>query len=92
MCFRAHVTAARATNQRAALMIVTCRFHRRYMAGNKACRLWANMVRQLKPKMIVPQHGRPFADPDTISAFLDWISNLECGLDLLTQEDYRIPS
>ena len=27
-------------------------FHRRYMAGNKACRLWANMVRQLKPVMI----------------------------------------
>ncbi|MEE3157614.1 MAG: MBL fold metallo-hydrolase [Pseudomonadota bacterium] len=66
-------------------------FHRRYMAGNKACRLWANMVRRLQPKMIVPQHGSPFADAETINAFLDWISELECGLDLLTQEDYRIP-
>ena len=61
------------------------------MAGNKACRLWANMVRRLQPKMIVPQHGSPFADAETINAFLDWISELECGLDLLTQEDYRIP-
>ena len=66
-------------------------FHRRYMAGNKACRLWANMIRQLQPQMIVPQHGRPFVGPDMINAFLDWISQLECGLDLLTQADYRIP-
>lgn len=66
-------------------------FHRRYMAGNKACRLWANMIRQLQPKMIVPQHGRPFVGPDMINAFLDWISQLECGMDLLTQADYRIP-
>ncbi|MEH6493143.1 MBL fold metallo-hydrolase [Halopseudomonas sp.] len=66
-------------------------FHRRYMAGNKACRLWANMVRQLAPSMLVPQHGRPFVGPAMINAFLDWISQLECGLDLLTQDDYRIP-
>lgn len=66
-------------------------FHRRYMAGNKVCRLWANMIRQLKPAMIVPQHGRPFVGPDMINQFLDWISQLECGMDLLGQEDYRIP-
>ncbi|WP_371923479.1 hypothetical protein [Pseudomonas sp. OIL-1] len=66
-------------------------FHRRYMAGNKACRLWANMIRSLQPEMIVPQHGRPFVGPAMIKAFLDWISQLQCGLDLLDQEDYRIP-
>src|SRR5690606_13311060 len=32
-------------------------FHRRYMAGNRVCRLWVNMVRKLNPAMIVPQHG-----------------------------------
>ena len=66
-------------------------FHRRYMAGNKACRLWANMIRTLKPAMMVPQHGRPFVGPDMINAFLDWISQLECGMDLLDQTHYRIP-
>ena len=35
-------------------------FHRRYMASNKACRLWAAMVRGMDVEMIVPQHGRPF--------------------------------
>lgn len=66
-------------------------FHRRYMAGNKACRLWSNMVRELKPAMIVPQHGRPFVGPVMIGQFLDWISQLQCGMDLLSQEDYQLP-
>jgi len=26
-----------------------------------------------------------------INTFLDWISQLECGMDLLSQDDYRIP-
>lgn len=66
-------------------------FHRRYMAGNKACRLWANMIRQLKPNMVVPQHGRPFVGTAMINQFLDWISQLQCGMDLMEQDDYRIP-
>lgn len=66
-------------------------FHRRYMVGNKACRLWANMVRQLKPKMVVPQHGRPFVGTAMINEFLDWISQLQCGMDLMEQDDYQIP-
>ncbi|NLY57827.1 MAG: FprA family A-type flavoprotein [Gammaproteobacteria bacterium] len=66
-------------------------FHRRYMAGNKACRLWANMIRQLEPKMLVPQHGRPFVGTAMINQFLDWISQLQCGMDLMEQDDYRIP-
>ncbi|MFK4133167.1 MBL fold metallo-hydrolase [Pseudomonas luteola] len=67
-------------------------FHRRYMACNKACRLWAGMVREMNVAMIVPQHGRPFASPPVIKAFLDWIETLECGIDLMTQEDYRLPA
>ncbi len=66
-------------------------FHRRYMCGNKVCRLWANMVRQLKPKMIVPQHGRAFVGPAMVNEFLDWISQLQCGMDLMEQDDYQIP-
>lgn len=66
-------------------------FHRRYMASNKACRLWAAMVRDMDVEMIVPQHGRPFVGREVISAFLYWIENLECGLDLLGPEDYQLP-
>jgi flavorubredoxin len=66
-------------------------FHRRYMASNKAGRLWAAMVREMDVAMIVPQHGRPFVGPEMISAFLYWIENLECGLDLMGPEDYKLP-
>jgi flavorubredoxin len=60
-------------------------FHRRYMASNKVCRLWARRVRALAPAMIVPQHGAPFAGPAVIARFLDWIENLACGIDLLDE-------
>ncbi|WP_028240622.1 oxygen-binding di-iron domain-containing protein [Stutzerimonas azotifigens] len=66
-------------------------FHRRYMAGNKACRLWAQMVRKMDVERIVPQHGRPFIGPEMVTTFLDWIETLECGLDLLGPEDYQLP-
>ena len=64
-------------------------FHERYMGSNKVARLWAEMVRQLDPAMIVPQHGLPF-DGRSIPAFLDWLSQLECGIDLLGPAHYRI--
>jgi flavorubredoxin len=66
-------------------------FHRRYMASNKACRLWAHMVRRMDLEMIVPQHGRPFVGAKMIGEFLDWVESLECGLDLMTAQDYRVP-
>ncbi|WP_455230334.1 MBL fold metallo-hydrolase [Geopseudomonas aromaticivorans] len=66
-------------------------FHRRYMASNKVCRLWADMVRKMDVSMIVPQHGRPFVGPAMINAFLDWISQLECGMDLMGPADYTLP-
>jgi flavorubredoxin len=66
-------------------------FHKRYMCSNKACRLWANMVRGMDIDMIVPQHGRSFRGGEMIGKFLDWISTLECGVDLLTQDNYKVP-
>ena len=65
-------------------------FHRRYMNSNKACRYWANMVRELDIEMIVPQHGRCFSGR-AVTELIDWISTLECGLDLMTQNNYRLP-
>jgi len=63
-------------------------FHQRYMASNKVCRLWADMVRKLDVEMIVPQHGSPFIGKDMVNTFLDWISHLACGIDLLEPENF----
>lgn len=66
-------------------------FHRRIMASNKVCRYWTNMVRQMDVEWIVPQHGRSFKGKDMIKQFLAWVDNLQCGVDLMTQENYRVP-
>lgn len=66
-------------------------FHRRYMTSNKACRFWASMVRTLDIESIVPQHGRPFIGKSMVNQFISWVENLECGIDLMTQENYQIP-
>lgn len=65
-------------------------FHQRYMGSKKACRLWANMVRQLDVEMMVPQHGSPFVGTAMINQFLDWISDLECGIDLLSEDSFSL--
>ncbi len=66
-------------------------FHRRYMVSNKVCRLWVAMVRGLDVEMIVPQHGCRFVGKDQVNRLLDWIERLECGIDLLGDDNYRIP-
>lgn len=67
-------------------------FHKRYMLSNKACRLWAKMVKKLDIQALVPQHGSPMLDPKIARECIDWIENLECGLDLIDQSLYSIPS
>lgn len=66
-------------------------FHQRYMASQKACRLWADMVRGMDVEMLVPQHGRPFVGKPMVNRFLDWISDLPCGVDLLDAGSYQVP-
>ncbi|GAB4192679.1 MAG: MBL fold metallo-hydrolase [Wenzhouxiangellaceae bacterium] len=66
-------------------------FHQRYMSGNKVCRLWANMVKDLDMDWLIPQHGRPFKGRKHINEFLHWVEQLECGIDLMTQSNYQIP-
>lgn len=63
-------------------------FHRRYMASNRVARLWVQMVRDLAPEMIVPQHGLPMRG-DAMWRFLDWLSRLECGVDVIDPLIYR---
>jgi flavorubredoxin len=63
-------------------------FHKRYMVSNKVCRYWAAMVREMDVEMLVPAWSL-FQRPRSDHAFLDWIENLQCGIDLFTQEHYR---
>lgn len=63
-------------------------FHRRYMASNRALRLWVEMVRELDPDMIVPQHGMPFRGA-AIKPLLEWLEGLQCGVDLMGPVNYR---
>ena len=67
-------------------------FHRRYMSNNKACRLWAQMVRRMDVEWIVPQHGSSFRGKAMVGRFLDWFETLECGTDLVGEADYPPPS
>ncbi len=66
-------------------------FHKRYMASNKVLKFWTNMVRQLDIEMIVPQHGAIFKGKEMVERFINWVENLQVGVDLLTQEKYRVP-
>ena len=63
-------------------------FHKRYMASNRALRLWVEIVRELRPEMIVPQHGMPFRG-EAIAPMLDWLQGLHCGVDLMGPVNYR---
>jgi len=65
-------------------------FHRRYINSNRVCRYWANMVSDLDISMMVPQHGRAMTGP-AVNEFIQWIAALECGVDLMTQDNYRLP-
>jgi len=49
-------------------------------------------VRELDPEWIVPQHGAPMKGKVVIKQFLDWIESLVCGVDLMTQDAYKLPT
>ena len=40
--------------------------------------------------MIVPQHGAAMSGP-AVREFIDWVETLECGVDLMTAQDYALP-
>ncbi len=58
-------------------------FHKRYMASNKACRKWVEEIKDIDVEIIVPQHGAVLKGRDIVERFLEWLSNLKCGVDLL---------
>jgi flavorubredoxin len=64
-------------------------FHRRYMCSNKALRCWLDTIADLEIDMIAPQHG-PIYRGAAVPALLDWLRNLQCGIDLM-QSHGRFP-
>jgi flavorubredoxin len=66
-------------------------FHRRYMVSSKVLKFWANMARTLPIDMIVPQHGAPMKGA-AVGEFINWIENLSCGVDHLSQSHYTVPA
>src|SRR5690606_4240639 len=66
-------------------------FHRRYMGSNRAARLWVDMVRELDPLMVVPQHGMPLKG-EAMQRMLDWLSRLQRAIDPLGPQDHRAPA
>lgn len=66
--------------------------HKRYIATNKACKLWAAMARRMDIEAIVPQHGiRYFKGKDMVKKFINWIDGLSCGVDLMNEASYPAP-
>ncbi len=58
-------------------------FHKRYMASNSIVRKWCDRVRRLNPDILAPQHGALYKG-EAIHDFLDWLSALRCGVDILS--------
>jgi flavorubredoxin len=86
-----HDVAAKPVEDFAAHLPSMIGFHRRYMISNRICRLWAAMARSMDIEMIVPQHGARFVGKPMVARFIDWVEQLECGVDLMTQAQYRVP-
>lgn len=63
-------------------------FHRRYMNSQRVTKLWANALRDLEVSMMVPQHGYRMDGNAMFQDFLDWVSELPCGVDLMHEQSY----
>ena len=57
------------------------------MSSTRALKAWVRFVRKLKPRMIAPQHGAIFRD-EHVENFLNWLENLEVGIDVFEKEFY----
>lgn len=65
-------------------------FHQRYLPCTKALKMWVKTARQLDIEIIAPQHGAILKGKETVEKFINWLDNLECGLDLMG-ESFPIP-
>ena len=60
-------------------------FHKRYMASNRAMRVWATRARRLDVETIAPQHGAMVVGRPMVERFIAWAEGLACGTDLLEE-------
>ena len=56
--------------------------HKILMASNKVTRAWAEGVKNLEIKAILPQHGAIIQEKD-VKHFIKFMENLKCGVDLI---------
>ena len=63
------------------------KFHKRYMTSNKAIKAWIKHISKLEIDMIAPQHGKIYKGK-VVHQFLDWITNLQCGVDLFDNKGF----
>ncbi len=56
-------------------------FHTRYMSSNKTLKLWVNLVKELNPSIIAPQHGYLYKD-EYVGHLLDYLYELKTGVDI----------
>ncbi len=61
-------------------------FHKRYIPTAKSLKMWVRMARTLDIDIIAPQHGAVISGKELVTRFIDWIDNLNCGLDLMGDE------
>ena len=66
-------------------------FHRRYIPTNRVLKTWVKMARDLDIETIAPQHGAILKGKEIVNKFLDWLENLECGIDIM-EDVYKVPS
>jgi flavorubredoxin len=50
------------------------------------------MARGMDIEVVVPQHGQRFVGKVMVNRLIDWVAGMECGVDLMTQEHYRLPA
>ena len=67
-------------------------FHKRFIVSKKVLNAWSKMIQNLDIEIIAPQHGAYIKGKENISKFIDWLNNLECGIDLMTENGYNIPT
>lgn len=65
-------------------------FHRRDVVSGQVLRWWGAMVRPLPIRLIVPQLGAPRAGA-AVGEFIDWVAQLNCGIDLMSQRGHAAP-
>ena len=65
--------------------------HSRHIAGNKACKRWAAMIRGLDVEMIVPQYGARITGNDLVEKFCQWVEQEKTAVDDFAEGLFKLP-